>query len=446
MDHYGIEYEEGDFTPDILTEKTARAFVEAGFKKEYDHHMGNVEDIVDGFVFTQFNEGFASSITLGGIEYVNTSSEQPLLSYFNPGSGWESIVEVELIPGDNMRGARVKKQKESFVLYNKERNALMFKMFPSQDNKRRIIEAAILKVVEYFKGKTGVEAEKKKLQTLMRTMTKTGDVKKQLPKVKKSIKKIEDTLKVEHAGELLRVKARSILQAKETIAMAIRTERAETAKIKAKYEGSLLMPNISRDMVKRKWIAFKQEGYLYFGKKIKVTPDRYTNGTRMAGKIDVPIEEIKGYLCAKIGNGQIHGATMFGELLGNWKIYLYHISISGAICLGDCGRGMTEIDITDTGAVMEWLGKVEEMMKIINTESTYGTDSQYHKALFRKWELEGHPSRAGDSTIDPHIDEYIKRGYIMGSMYKGTPDTEEIEPERPPSAYPELEGLDEFTG
>ncbi len=440
------------FTPVALSTTARKAFLRLGFKREYTSILTygnispNVSDVLNGFIFID-GSAFLLSCNIDGKEYITCVEEKCFYKRVQFPPEWKPIVLAIVIFEPSSLGDETEPSEPievPLVLYNKEKNALIFLMAPNQANKLKIIKKAIEKTLEYFKDNLKIaEKERKKIQDSLKElkglMPDTQEARKHIGRLKRAIKTIEGINK----EEIEEAKIEGSQKATEAFKIAIETEKEEVRKIKARYEDSVLMPNITREDLKKKVVVFKEKDELYIGKKINITPIRFSNGSRLPGKIEYPVEAIKGYLCAKSHRGHILGATMVKISFARWTHSLYHIYKDGDICLGDCGRDLERIDPTDIQAVVRWLEKVEEMMMLINVKSVYSMDSLYHKAIFRKWYLKSHPDKQGRSKLDSTIEKYIERGYVMGSFYKGKLDTKKISL---PSEYRELDGLDEYGG
>jgi len=154
--------------------------------------------------------------------------------------------------------------------------------------------------------------------------------------------------------------------------LAIKT--AEISKEKTALEEKLkradLMPNLPPKAIAKGYVVFKDErGFTTIGKKINVMPKRATGGDLLSKNIDVPVEAIRGYVCANMSGGRINHVYMRNEDLSEWKHGLYHIGSDGRICTGNLSDSKNIYATKTTESVMDVLDSLEKMFETINLTS-----------------------------------------------------------------------------
>jgi len=164
----------------------------------------------------------------------------------------------------------------------------------------------------------------------------------------------------------------------EKVRVVLALKTAEISMEKTALEEKLkridLMPDLPPSAIAKGCVAFKDErGYTTIGKKINVMPKRARGGDLLSKNIDVPVEAIRGYVCAKMLGGRVSSVYMRHEDMSGWKDGLYHIGTDGHICLGNLTESKSIYAIKNTESVMALLDSVEKMFETINLTSLLST-------------------------------------------------------------------------
>lgn len=434
MRTYGITHKEIGRTPKFFTETTGEFFSKLGFKQEY---MWDAEakSMKNGFSFRK-GKWALKGMKIKGKDgtYGNGFVKDGFGDYLGlppigemEAEGFEEIITAKVKSFDSSNYPVPENDTTPMVMYNRSKNVLLFGLSVQEGVAIDIAKFLIKGVMEHMIMKQPVETG---LAEVGEFLTKAKSMKPDLTKLeeelktaRKAAKKLDKNIKETYlkadkvAEELATDKMQGVLDA------TLKTERKKFDEEKKKYETMIPMPEITNSMMRAGWVAFKDpddSGRCYIGKKIKVTPDRYTNGSALQGKIDVPIEDIKGYLCARLVGKRLDGARMFHEDLKSWDEHLYHIADSGEVCIGDVVRKTKDVKTDSIASLEKWLDSIAEAMKILNTSSIFHGGSAYLNAVINKYEVEGVISRGGsdDGSLATYK-ETISSGYRVGSFYDG---------------------------
>lgn len=433
MRTYGITHREYGKTPLFFTETTGNFFSKLGFKQEYTYDI-DVKDMKNGFSFRR-GKWAVKGIKIKGKDgtYANGFAMDDFGCYLGLPpkeemnvEGFEKLVFGKIKPYDRAAYEAPENDIIPMVMYNKSRNVILFGFSVSEGLASVLAKFLIKGVMEHMIMKQPVETGVKQIGAFL---TKAKSMKPDLTKLeeelktaRKAAKKLDKEIKETYlkadkiAEELATDKMQGVLDA------TLKTERGKLEEEKRKQENIIPMPEITNDMMGAGWITFKASGdstTLYIGKKVKITPDRYTNGSALQGKIEVPIEDIRGYLCAQLSGKRLLGARMFHEDLQPWHAHIYHLHEDGDVCLGDLTRKTAGVKTDSIKDIEKWLDLVAEAMKILNTSSIFHGNNTYLSAVIHKYEKEGAARRRGDEADTSEEDGIIARGYRIGSFYEG---------------------------